>query len=140
MRVEELTPNQATLVTIAGHPLSGAIRFLSEQISDVIRFRIQVYDRPANLADWLVMRTVGEGVQAKSWESLLQEIAHESGATSVSPIQHEEEYLDEAQAERVDEWVKALVAERKRQQAAAAKDTQGKMARRSETLGEDAVI
>jgi len=140
VRVEELTPNQATLVTLAGHPLSGAIRFLSDQISDVIRFQIQVYDRPANLADWLVMRTVGEGVQARSWESLLQEIAHESGATSVSPIQHEEEYLDEAQAERVDEWVKALVAERKRQQAAAAKDTKGKMARPSETLGEDAVI
>jgi len=33
VRVEELTPNQATLVTLAGHPLSGAIRFLSEQIS-----------------------------------------------------------------------------------------------------------
>ncbi len=70
----------------------------------------------------------------------MQEIAHESGATSVSPIQHEEEHLDEAQAERVEEWVKALVAERKRRQAAAAKDTKGKMARPSETLGEDAVI
>src|SRR6184192_962488 len=84
-----------TLVTLEGHPLSGAIRFLSEQLSDVIRFQIHVYDRPANLADWLVMRTVGESVQSRSWESLLQEIAQESDATSVSPIQHEEEYLDE---------------------------------------------
>ena len=114
VRVEELTPNQATLVTLAGHPLSGAIRFLSEQISDVIRFQIQVYDRPANLADWLVMRTVGEGVQARSWESLLQEIVKESGARSASPIQHEEEYLDQDQAERVEAWVRDVVAERKR--------------------------
>ncbi len=118
VRVEELTPNQATLVTLAGHPLSGAIRFLSEQISDVIRFQIQVYDRPANLADWLVMRTVGEGVQARSWESLLQEMVTESGATSASPIQHEEEYLDRDQAERVEEWVKEVVAVRKRDRQA----------------------
>jgi NADH dehydrogenase len=118
VRVEELTPNQATLVTLAGHPLSGAIRFLSEQISDVIRFQIQVYDRPANLADWLVMRTVGEGVQARSWESLLQEMVRESGASSASPIQHEEEYLDQDQAERVEEWVRDVVAERKRDRRA----------------------
>ncbi len=118
VRVEELTPNQATLVTLAGHPLSGAIRFLSEQISGVIRFQIQVYDRPANLADWLVMRTVGEGVQARSWESLLQEMVTESGATSASAIQHEEEYLDQDQAERVEGWVKEVVAERKRDRQA----------------------
>jgi NADH dehydrogenase len=114
VRVEELTPNQATLVTLAGHPLSGAIRFLSEQISDAIRFQIQVYDRPANLADWVVMRTVGEGVQARSWESLLEEMVTESGARSASPIQYEEEYLDQDQAERVEEWVKEVVAARKR--------------------------
>jgi hypothetical protein len=105
-------------VTLAGHPLSGAIRFLSERIADVIRFQIQVYDRPANLADWLVMRTVGEGVQARSWESMLQEMVAESGATSASPIQHEEEYLDEDQAARVEEWVKDVVAARKRDREA----------------------
>lgn len=118
VRVEELTPNEATLVTLAGHPLSGAIRFLSQQISDLIRFQIQVYDRPANLADWLMMRTVGEGVQARSWESLLQEMVRESGAKSASPIQREEEYLDQDQAERVEEWVKEVVADRKRDRQA----------------------
>jgi uncharacterized protein YbjT (DUF2867 family) len=118
VRVEEITPNHATLVTLAGHPLSGAIRFLSEQISEVIRFQVQVYDRPANLADWLVMRTVGEGVQARSWESLLQEMVTESGAKWASPIQHEEEYLDQDQAERVEEWVKEVVADRKRDRQA----------------------
>jgi uncharacterized protein YbjT (DUF2867 family) len=118
VRVEELTPSQATLVTLAGHPLSGAIRFLSQQLSDVIRFQIQVYDRPANLADWLVMRTVGEGVQARSWESLLQEMVKESGARSASPVQHEEEYLDQDQAERVEAWVKDVVAGRKRDRQA----------------------
>ncbi|HMI55543.1 MAG TPA: NAD-dependent epimerase/dehydratase family protein [Gemmatimonadaceae bacterium] len=114
VRVEQLTPHEATLVTVVGHPLAGAIRFLSEQISDFIRFQVQVYDRPANLPDWLMMRTVGEGVQATAWENLLQAIVVESGATLVSPIQHDEEYLDDEKTERVEAWVKDLIAERKR--------------------------
>src|SRR4051812_39509471 len=120
VRVEHLTPNEAVMVTLDGHPLAGAIRFLSEQIADLIRFQVQVYDRPANLADWAVMRTVGEGLQARSWESLLEAIVLESGATLVSPIQHEEEILDEDKTQRVEAWVNELVTERKRQQAAAA--------------------
>ena len=120
VRVVELTPKEAVLVTLGGHPLAGAIRFLSEQIADLIRFQVQVYDRPANLADWLVMRTVGEGMQARSWESLLEAIVVESGARLVSPIQHEEEILSDDRAELVEQWIKDLVMERKRERAAAA--------------------
>jgi nucleoside-diphosphate-sugar epimerase len=114
VRVEQLTPNSATLVTLAGHPLAGAIRFLAEQRGDVIRFEVQVYDRPANLADWLIMRTVGDGLQARTWESLVQAMVEESGGAAVTSIQHEETILDENKAERVEEWVKELVLERKR--------------------------
>jgi len=120
VRVEKLTANEAVLVTLGGHPLAGAIRFLSEHISDLIRFQVQVYDRPANLADWLAVRTLGEGMQAQTWESLLQAIVAESGARLVSPIQHEEEMLDDDKAARVEEWIKELVIERKRGQKAAA--------------------
>jgi len=116
VRVEQLTANEATLVTLAGHPLAGAIRFLSEQRGDLIRFEVQVYDRPANLADWLVMRTIGEGVQARSWESLLLSIVEESGGAAVRPVTHKEDTLDESMAERVEQWVKELVMERKRAQ------------------------
>jgi NADH dehydrogenase len=118
VRVEELTPNTATLVTLAGHPLCGAIRFLTEQRGDLLRFEVQVYDRPANLADWLVMRTVGKEVQARSWESLVLAMVEESGGAAVSPVQHDEETLDEAKAERVEAWVKELVVERKRTEQA----------------------
>jgi len=81
---------------------------------------VQVYDRPANIADWLVMRTVGDGMQASSWESLLESIVAESGATSASSIQHEEEALDDDKTQRVEAWIKELVLERKRRQSAAA--------------------
>jgi NADH dehydrogenase len=118
VRVVKLTANEAVLVTLGGHPLAGAIRFLSEELADLIRFQIQVYDRPANLADWVAMRTVGEGMQARTWESLLQAIVVESGATLVSPVQHEEEVLDEDRAKRVEQWIDDLVMARKRQQQA----------------------
>ncbi len=126
VRVEQLTLNSAVFVTLTGHPLAGAIRFLAEQRADLIRFEVQVYDRPANLADWLMMRTVGEGVQARTWESLLLAIVKESGGAAVTPIQHEETHLDEQRAERVEAWVKELVVERKRAENANAKPRPGR--------------
>jgi hypothetical protein len=95
-----------------------------------------------------VMRTVGEGLQARSWESLLEAIVLESGATLVSPIQHEEEILDEDKTQRVEAWVNELVTERKRQQAAAAtgvaddqrpRKTARQSAATSDSFGEDAL-
>ena len=139
VRVEEITPNTATLVTLSGHPLCGAIRFLAEQRADLLRFEVQVYDRPANLADWLVMRTVGEGVQASSWESLVLAMVEESGGAAVSPVQHDEEKLDEAKAERVEGWVKELVVERKRAEQAMSRAATRPPAER-EAAGMDAVL
>jgi len=112
VRVERLTEREAVLVTLAGHPLAGAIRFLSEQIGDRLRFQVQVYDRPANLADWLMMRTVGDSVQTRSWESLLEAMVVESRGAG-SPVQHEEEMLGEEKADRVEEWVREVVQARK---------------------------
>src|SRR2546423_3984653 len=145
VRVEQLTPTEATLVTLAGHPLAGAIRFLSEQRGDLLHFEVQVYDRPANLADWLVMRTVGEDMQSRSWEALLQAMVEESGAVAACMVQHEEQTLDEDKAERVEQWIKELVNERKRaQQTSAASQTRSAKARRrarsEESLGEDAIL
>jgi uncharacterized protein YbjT (DUF2867 family) len=121
VRVQQLNPSSATLVTLTGHPLAGAIRFLAEQRGDLIRFEVQVYDRPANLADWLVMRAVGDGLQARTWDRLVEAMVQESGGAAVSPIQHEETVLDEHKAERVEEWVKELVVERKRAERANAR-------------------
>ena len=114
VRVQQITGRSATLVTLAGHPLAGAIRFLADRNGDLLRFEVQVYDRPANFADWIAMRTVGEGIQASTWESLVQAVVSESGGVAAAPIQHEESHLDEDQASRVEEWVKELVMERKR--------------------------
>jgi uncharacterized protein YbjT (DUF2867 family) len=123
VRVEQITANSATLVTLAGHPLAGAIRFLAEKRGEVVRFEVQVYDRPANLADWFVLRTVGEGVQGSTWDGLVQAMVVESGGSATGPVQHEETNLDEQQAERVEQWVKELVMERKRAENSRARAT-----------------
>ena len=59
------------------------------------------------------MRTVGEGIQARSWESLLEAVVAESGGAAVSAIQHEEETLPEDKAALVEAWVRELIAQRK---------------------------
>ena len=144
VRVEELTRNEAVLVTVAGHPLAGAVRFLCERIGEGLRFQVQLYDRPANLADWFLMRTVGETVQSQSWERMLESLIAESGGTSASGIQHEEEVLDADKTERVEGWLKDLILARKREHYAAATEshpkTPAKRKRAETAFGEDAVI
>ncbi|MDQ3657772.1 MAG: NAD-dependent epimerase/dehydratase family protein [Chloroflexota bacterium] len=120
VRVEQLTPTKATLVTLAGHPLCGAVRLLTERRGDLLRFEAQVYDRPASLADWIAMRAVGDGLQNQTWESLVEAMVGESGGTAIGPVQTEETDLEGDQAERLEDWLKALIAERKLSQHSAA--------------------
>jgi NADH dehydrogenase len=114
VRVQEVTPVKATLVTLEGHPLAGAVRFLSEQRGDKVRFETQVYDRPASLPDWFVMKTVGEPLQQRTWESLVERMVQESGGSAPNGIEHTEEDLSEDQGIRIEDWIRDLVMERKR--------------------------
>lgn len=114
VRVQEVTPVKATLVTLEGHPLAGGVRFLSEQRGDTVRFETQVYDRPANIADWFAMKTVGEAMQNRTWESVVQRMVDESGGVAPAGVQQDEETLDDQQSDRIEEWLRDLVMERLR--------------------------
>lgn len=114
VRVQELTDVKATLCTLSGHPLAGAVRFLCEPRGDKVRFEVQVYDRPASITDWLAMRTIGESMQARTWESLIERMIKESGGAAPEGISHSEETLDDDQAELIEDWLRDLVMERKR--------------------------
>ena len=114
VRVQEVTPVKATLVTVEGHPLAGAVRFLSEQRGDQVRFEVQVYDRPANIADWFAMKTVGEAMQTRTWDSVVQRMIDESGGVAAQGIEHHEENLDDHQSDLIEEWLRELVMERMR--------------------------
>lgn len=114
VRVQEVTPIKATLVTLEGHPLAGAVRFLAEQRGDKVRFETQVYDRPASLPDWFAMKTVGQSLQQRTWESLVERMVEQSGGQAPRGVEHTEEGLDVAQAELIEDWIRDLVMERKR--------------------------
>lgn len=116
VRVAESEPRVFTLVTVEGHPLAGAVRFLSEARGDQLRFEIQVYDRAASVMDLVVMRAMGERLQDASWREMIRKVAAESGGSG-SDVQQETEALDEQQADRIEEWLRDLVLERKREEA-----------------------
>jgi NADH dehydrogenase len=113
VRANEVTGRSATLVTLKGHPLAGAVRFLTEQRGDSIRFEVQVFDRAANVADWVLMNTLGGFLQAQTWIGLVERMIKESGGTSPNGVQTETERLDDDQAKLVDEWLKELTSARR---------------------------
>ena len=116
VRVQELTDRVMTLVTLEGHPIAGAVRFLAEKRGPQIRFEIQIYERAANILDLVTMRTIGDLMQNQTWEQMMTRIVTESGGTAPDGVQSETTSLDGEQAKRIEEWIDDLVKARKREQ------------------------
>jgi NADH dehydrogenase len=115
VRVQEVTPRRITLVTLRGHPLAGAVRFLAEPRGQGVRFEVQVYDRSGNVADWLMMRTVGSQVQNATWRRLVDRVVEASGGEAPDGVQYERDTLDDDQAGEIEAWLTELVQARQRQ-------------------------
>jgi hypothetical protein len=91
------------------------VRLLSEERGERIRFEVQVYDRPATLVDLLVMRPLGEALQANAWDQVVTAVVEASGGRAANGVEHDEAALDDEQAERVDEWLTELVMRQRRE-------------------------
>ncbi len=115
VRVEELADRRATLCTLAGHPLAGAVRFIAEDRADKIRFQVEVYDRPASMIDHLMMRPFGELLQGSTWTDVVTAVVEASGGRAPGGVEHEEATLDADQADRIDEWLRDLVMQQRRE-------------------------
>jgi NADH dehydrogenase len=109
VRVADVEDRQLTLITLEGHPLAGAVRMLSEQRGDGLRFEVQVYDRSSNSVDYLLMSTLGNLMQNANWEEVVENAVELSGGRAPDDVEHEIEALDDQQAERIDEWLEELV-------------------------------
>jgi NADH dehydrogenase len=109
IRIVELEERRMTVCTMSGHPLAGAVRFLSEQRGAEVRFEIQVYDRAANVADWIVMNPIGARLQNATWRETVERVVQESGGRAVNGIEQDTTKLDEQQAAEVNEWLERLV-------------------------------
>jgi uncharacterized protein YbjT (DUF2867 family) len=114
VRVAELEARKVTLLTLTGHPLAGAVRFLTEARGATVRFQVEVYDRPANMIDLVAMRTLGDRLQSHTWTHVVDRMIERSGGHAPEGVQHDSESLDEQEAERIEAWVKELALQLKR--------------------------
>ncbi len=109
IRIVELEERRMTVCTVAGHPLAGAVRFLAEERGAAVRFEVQVYDRAANVVDWLVMNPIGARLQNATWNETVERVVKESGGRAARGVEHEFSKLDADQAREVNEWLERLV-------------------------------
>lgn len=121
VRIAEVMDRRLTLLTVAGHPIAGAVRFLVEPRDGALHFEIQVYDRPATVIDQLMMRTVGHWLQQNAWVSTAQRVAGAAGGTA-SEVQSSSEELDERELELVNDWASALSAQLSRNATSSGRD------------------
>jgi uncharacterized protein YbjT (DUF2867 family) len=107
VRAAEVANGRITLLTMAGHPLAGAVRFATFDIDGGVHFEIVVHDRAANLVDWMLMRPVGDQLQDATWIRLAESVARVAGdpAPEVKRVTRD---LDAAAAQTVDRWAKDL--------------------------------
>lgn len=105
VRVAELLPRQATLLTLEGHPLAGAVRFLSEQRGGAVRFQVEVFDRPSNVLDLIAMRTLGDRLQDHTWQQVVERMVSHSGGHAPSGVQQQTESLDDEEARLIERWL-----------------------------------
>lgn len=117
VRVAEVAARSFTLVTVEGHPLAGAVRFLVEERGDCLRFEVQILSRAAGVVDFLLMRALGDRLQDANWAQLVRNVAEAAGGELPRGAEHASEALDDDQAERVEDWLRGLVMERKRDEA-----------------------
>lgn len=114
VRVEEVAEHEITAVTLEGHPLSGTVRFLSEELpGDVVRFEVRTYTRPSTLVDRMAMAMMGETIKGAAWKTLVEAVVERSGGEVVGKIETRVEELTESAAEDVEEWVEDVVRKRK---------------------------
>lgn len=109
IRIVELDERRMTVCTVSGHPLAGAVRFLAEQRGAFVRFEVQVFDRAANVVDWLVMNPIGGRLQNATWRETVERVVQESGGAAPEGVEHYSEKLDGDQAREVNEWLERLV-------------------------------
>lgn len=114
VRVAELGPRLLTLQTVQGHPLAGAVRFTLEPNDTALRFQVEIFDRAANILDWLAMATVGGRLQNASWREIVENVVGESGAAAPNGVESSEATLEGADAEQVEAWLADLALRRER--------------------------
>lgn len=111
VRVEEATDRQVTLATLQGHPLSGIVRFTTEDVADGVHFEVMTCDRAANAIDWIIFSVGGGQHQSANWREVVRRVVEASGGSGQT--QHTVQKLTEEEAAAVDATIGAFVQRRR---------------------------
>jgi NADH dehydrogenase len=114
VRVAAIEPRRVTLLTLEGHPLAGAVRFLCEPRGNAVRFQVEVYDRPANVIDFIAMRAVGDRLQDHTWSHVVDKMVQISGGSAPEGVEHESVTLDDDEAAAIERWCEEIAMRAKR--------------------------
>ncbi|HWK89985.1 MAG TPA: DUF1990 family protein, partial [Longimicrobium sp.] len=117
VRCVEVADNTITLVTLEGHPLSGAIRFDVTELDGTIRFEVRSFTRGSSLVDRIGMRTFGHAAQRATWHAVVQAVVERSLGAAPDGVQEEETTLDGQDAEDVENWVEEVVMRFRRKES-----------------------
>ena len=94
-------------------PLQWCEWFRAVEREEGLRFLVIIHARPANIVDWLAMRTVGRWMQNQNWKSVVDRVVQLSGGHAPEGVQTATATLDTAEAEAVERWIDSLVTQRK---------------------------
>jgi uncharacterized protein YbjT (DUF2867 family) len=121
VRVEQVTEHTITLATIEGHPLAGVVRFQFQPRSEgVIRFGIDVVERPASRVDQISMALLGSAAQTRTWKTTAEKVVEAASGSAPDGVQEESWSLDDEQAAPLEDWVRDMVQRRRRESGAGA--------------------
>lgn len=122
VRVEAMDDTSVSLVTIAGHPLAGVVRFRFQDRREqhtgsaaLVRFTVDVVERPATRLDQLSMALVGTAAQTRTWKRTAENVARMAEGEPVGDVDETSWELDDESAESLEDWINALVQRRRRQ-------------------------
>jgi NADH dehydrogenase len=116
VRIAERRETSVTLVTVEGHPLAGVVQVQTEDLPDGVRVAVHTFAQPANVVDWLAMKTVGEGLQRQNWREVVRRVITLSGGESPAGVQREAKALGDEEARDFEKWVERLAQRQRRAQ------------------------
>jgi NADH dehydrogenase len=116
VRVEALDERSVTIATIEGHPLAGIIRFrFDDRAGDVVRFTIDIIERPATRFDQVAMALIGTAAQTRTWKQTAENVAADAGVQSPPDVAVESWDIDDDDAAPLEEWARALIRRGRRE-------------------------
>lgn len=114
IRVEEVTPCSLTFATLRGHPLAGVVHFeTSGPRPGVVKFAASIFARAATVFDWVALNIGGSVAQNWTWRTVVERVIEISGGSS-DGVQEQSEVVSDDEGARVEEWIRDLIAGRKR--------------------------